>query len=238
MRLMNVFTAFSFFCGFTIGVCLRAAGLSPPFSGLRLCHGRCCLGEHCSRSPGRCWLLLLLLLRRFWLLLFFGSSPGWAGFLFCCFAFCCLLPCCGCCFAFCCLLPCCGCCFAILLLVALLWLLFVVAWRFFLTLVWLVWLALVRSLVAVFLSAVLGAILSGLAVSAVTASVVSSVCAFLLRLVELDVFRTFAASLRERHFVYHLLQELSICWNQYWSSSLTKVMALPSRLARAVRPMR
>ena len=65
-----------------------------------------------------------------------------------------------------------------------------------------------RSLVAVFLSAVLGAVLSGLAVSAVTASVVSSVCAFLLRLVELDVFRTFAASLRERHLVYHLLQEL------------------------------
>ena len=65
-----------------------------------------------------------------------------------------------------------------------------------------------RSLVAVFLSAVLGVVLSGLAVSAVTASVVSSVCAFLLRLVELDVFRTFAASFRERHLVYHLLQEL------------------------------
>ena len=64
-----------------------------------------------------------------------------------------------------------------------------------------------RSLVAVFLSAVLGAVLSALSVSAVTASVVSSVCTFLLRLVELDVFRTFAASLRERHLVYHLLQE-------------------------------
>ena len=64
-----------------------------------------------------------------------------------------------------------------------------------------------RSLVAVFLSAVLGAVLSALSVSAVTASVVSSVCTFLLRLVELDVFRTFAASLRERHFVYHLLQK-------------------------------
>lgn len=70
----------------------------------------------------------------------------------------------------------------VLLLVTLLRLLFVAAWCFFLTLVWLVWLALVRSLVAVFLSAVLGTVLSGLAVFAVTASVVSSVCAFLLRL--------------------------------------------------------
>ena len=36
----------------------------------------------------------------------------------------------------------------------------------------------------------------------------------------------------------YLSRNFSICWNQYWSSSLTKVMALPSRLARAVRPMR
>ena len=92
MRLMNFFTAFSCFCGFTIGVCLRAAGLSPFFWATPL--PRPLLpGRTLFSVPGRCWLLLLLLLRRFWLLLFFGCSPGWAGFLFCCFAFCCLLPC-------------------------------------------------------------------------------------------------------------------------------------------------
>ena len=190
MRLMNFFTAFSCFCGFTIGVCLCAAGLSP-FSGYA---SATAVAAWANIVLGA-WALLvaviaaLLAVAVLWLL----AWLGWLSVLLLCVlllvALLWLLLC-------------------VLLLVTLLRLLFVAAWCFFLTLVWLVWLALVRSLVAVFLSAGLGTVLSGLAVFAVTASVVSSVCAFLLRLVKLDVFRTFAASLRERHFVYHLLQEL------------------------------
>ena len=63
-----------------------------------------------------------------------------------------------------------------LLSLRLLALLLIAAWCFFLTLVRLVWLALVGSLVTVFLTAVLGAVLSAFAVFAVASSVVSGCC--------------------------------------------------------------
>ena len=72
---------------------------------------------------------------------------------------------------------------------------------------------LMSSLLAVFLASVFSlglfaVLISATSIALASVSALASTSAFLARLVQLDIFRPLAASLRKRHLLYHLLQEL------------------------------
>ena len=104
MRLMNFFTAFSFFCGFTIGcACVQ------PACRLFLGYASATAVAAWANIVLGAWALLVAVIAVIAALLavavLFGCSPGWLAFCSaalrsaaCCpavaaFAFCCLLPC-------------------------------------------------------------------------------------------------------------------------------------------------